>query len=105
MGQDNRERTRIKYSSVVEVKTDDRDTITGQLRDIGMESLYVFSDSDNLLETGKDVDVKIIINGKESKLSIESTGKVTRVDNDGFAIVFSSRLEWWPIFASFPQHT
>jgi len=104
MEKGNRERTRIKYSSVVEIKTNNGAAITSQLRDIGMESLYVYSDSNHPLETGEHVEVRIIIKGEGSKLIIDSAGKVTRIDNDGFAVVFSSRLEWWPVFASFPRY-
>lgn len=100
-----RERTRVKYSSKVDIKREGgKKTITGLLRDIGMESIYVYSDLKSPPESGEEVEIKITIKGKGSKLSIESSGRVSRIDKDGFAIVFSTSLEWWPIFISFPQH-
>ena len=102
---DRRARMRLHHSAAVEITAKDRDVILGNLRDIAIESIYVFSDSSRLktLESGENVDVNISVEKNGSCLTIRSSGYVVRSERNGVAIRFVSPLKWWPVFCFFPS--
>lgn len=103
-----RERVRINYLAAVEITSGDGAIRRGNLRDIGIDSLFVKIDGSSkvpfLPSPESEVDVAITVNQGDSRLTIGSLGTVLRTDNDGVAIVFSEPLKWWPVFSVFPQN-
>ena len=102
---DQRQRLRVNCNARVLVETGDRRVIRGQLRDVGLQSLYLFldSDSESFLIYGEKVKVKVTMLWDSSTLSMELDGNVTRIDYSGFVVQFSSSLRWWPVFIMFPN--
>lgn len=102
---DERQRLRVNCSARVHVETRDRRIIRGRLRDVGMESLYLFFDSDSepFLIYGEKVNVKVTMQRDSSSLTIELDGNVARMDDSGFVVQFSRSLRWWPVFILFPN--
>lgn len=99
-----RERLRLRYLAAVKLKTAHGKVIRGNLRDIGIESIFVRVDKrpENVIQIGENVDVVLSVAQGESRLIIGIPGKVIRSDDDGFALIFVEKLKWWPIFSLFP---
>lgn len=99
-----RQRLRVPCSAEVEVQTGDRRTVMGRMRDVGLHSLYLFTDkkSDAFIIEGEYVKVKMTMQRDSSTLTIESEGRITRMDESGFVVQFSRSLRWWPVFIMFP---
>jgi len=102
---DERQRLRVKCSARVLVETGDRRVVRGRLRDVGLQSLYLFwdSDADAFLIYGEKVKVKVTMQRDSSSLTIELDGHVARMDDSGFVVQFSRSLRWWPVFILFPN--
>ncbi len=102
---DARERLRVKYTADVYLETQDHRTSKGQLRDIGLNSLYLIADTQDVdtLISGEEVNVKVTLQADGSSLTIELDGSIGRMDEAGFVIQFSNPLRWWPIFVMFPD--
>lgn len=105
-GRPERERVRINYLAAVEITAPDGSVRRGNLRDIGLESLFVkiegSSKVPHLPTPDTLVNVTITVNQGESYLTIGTRGRILRTDNDGVAIIFSEPLRWWPVFSVFP---
>ena len=71
--------------------------LTGQIRDISLNSLYVTSEAYFPLNTKCHID--IIIPAKNSKMFIQLIGKVVRHEKDGYGVKFDHDLEFWPMLA------
>jgi hypothetical protein len=99
-----RERLRLRHLAAVELKTAHGKVIRGNLRDIGIESMFVRVEKKlvGLLQLGENVDIALSVTQGESRLTISFPGKVIRSDDDGFALIFTEKLKWWPIFSLFP---
>lgn len=101
-----RKRLRLRYLAAAKITTAKGKILHGNLRDIGIDSLYIKIDKE--LEKAFDVyveesvDVALIVMQGVSRLTIETEGKITRKDIDGVAISFTDPLKWWPIFSFFP---
>ncbi len=101
---DPREHMRLRCDVQVVVETIDHRLITGRLRDIGINSLYLFTnqEDDNFLIEGEKVSVSVHMHRGENRLTIDMGATVVRLDATGFAVKFKDLLRWWPIFAMYP---
>lgn len=103
-----RGKIRINYMAAVEVTSEGGAVYRGNLRDIGIESLFVKNENTGKKLTqlipGTRVRVALTVNQGDSCLTIGSQGKILRTDDDGIAIIFSEPLKWWPVFSVFPQN-
>ncbi|WP_028578863.1 PilZ domain-containing protein [Desulfogranum japonicum] len=102
MHTEKRNRVRVDYSAQAKVSSATKGKLQGMIRDIGLESVYVYVDP--FLDFGEMVDIEVTLFGKSSKLSITAKGTVARIDQDGVAFRFVSPLEWWPVFTVFPLY-
>jgi hypothetical protein len=102
---DARQRLRVYCSADVEVVTGDRRMAKGQMRDVGLNSLYLLTDEANgtFLIEGEPVRARIAMQRDGSNLTIELDGRVSRMDDFGFVVQFSRSLRWWPVFIIFPN--
>lgn len=102
---DARQRSRVYCRADVQVETGDRRVARGQMRDVGLDSLYLLVDEKNetFLIEGEPVKVRIGMQRDGSNLTIELEGQVSRMDDDGFVVQFSRSLRWWPVFIIFPS--
>jgi len=102
---DARQRLRVYCDAEVAVVTGDRRVVKGQMRDVGLNSLYLFIDEANetFLIEGETVMVKIGMQRDGSNLTIELDGRVSRMDDFGLVVQFSNSLRWWPVFIIFPN--
>ena len=96
----NRSRTRVSYSAHALVKSADKGTIGGTVRDIALETIYLYILP--VFAIDEIVNLKIILLGADSQLTIKVAAKVIRKDENGVALRFAKPLEWWPIFTFFP---
>lgn len=103
--EDERQRCRLSCTGEVQVETIDHRIVQGQMRDIGLQSLYLYTDenSDDFLIYGEQVRVKVTMRWDGSDLSVELNGIVGRMDEQGFVVRFDHALKWWPVFALFPE--
>jgi len=102
MKKQQRARIRVNYSAHALVKSSTKGTIKGTVQDISIEAQYL--QIDPIFDVDESVNVEIILLGVDSQLSIKVPARVVRKDQHGVAMRFSHRLEWWPIFSSFPSH-
>lgn len=66
----------------------------GILRDISITGLFM--EMDNGPEAGRKCEIEIVFKGQHSRLLIEDLGgTVSRSDEDGIAVHFDERLEWF----------
>jgi len=103
--EDERKRCRLTCDAEVLVETIDHRIVQGRMRDIGMQSLYLYTDenSDDFLIYGEQVRVKVTMHREGSDLSVELNGIVGRMDDQGFVVRFDHSLKWWPVFTMFPE--
>lgn len=101
-----RGRLRLPYIAAVELTTVEGRVIRGNLRDIGLESMFakVEKRSGCDLHPGDDVDVCLQVTQGRSRLTIGTPGKVIRFDEQGCALIFKEKLKWWPLFSLFPMN-
>lgn len=99
-----RERLRLNYLAAAIITTSKGEVVRGNLRDIGIESLYIKIEKKGrgTIALKDSVDVDIIVTQGVSRLTIATPGKIIRVDDEGVAILFTEPLKWWPIFSLFP---
>jgi hypothetical protein len=98
-----RDRLRLYYSAPIETWGSDRKIISGRLRDIGIESLYLYAEGQETTDLiyGETVSVKIRMESGKSTLTIEFDACVERMDEEGFFLRFTQPLKWWPVFLIF----
>lgn len=67
---------------------------TGTLRDISINGMFI--ELSECPDVGQKCDVAVVFQGKHSRLVIEDVaGCIVRSDEDGVAIHFAERLEWF----------
>ncbi len=100
MGNEKRKRLRLNYTTQVLLTLKDTDeTIDATLTDISMNGMHVNASKELPLDTK--CDIKIILTGKGSTLTLEIPGLIARSGNDGLGIHFQNDMEWWPIFSMY----
>jgi hypothetical protein len=68
--------------------------ISGPIKDISIAGLYL--ETHERPEPGSAFEVEIVLSGKHSQMILGSmTGKVVRIDDNGLAITFDQRFEWF----------
>lgn len=68
----------------------------GTLRDMSISSLFM--ETDNYPDIGDTCNIDIVFEGESSRLKIENVkGSIVRSDEDGVAIRFDDRLEWFAL--------
>lgn len=99
-----RQHLRLNYLAAVTLSLNDGTVIKGNLRDIGIQSLFAKIENCNIKELNfkEFSEVAISVTQGDSKMTITILGKPLRQDDDGVAISFSEPLKWWPIFSLFP---
>jgi PilZ domain len=102
MKEHDRTRTRVNYSAHALIKSAERGTIGGTVRDIAIDTLYLYILPAFAID--ERVNLEIILLGDDSQLTIKVPAIVIRKDPDGIALRFTKPLEWWPIFTFFPLH-
>jgi len=102
-----RRRLRVYCDAQVEVETGAGEVVKGRMRDVCLNSLYLFTDEgrDAFCLAGEVVRTKITIHRDDSALSVEQEGRVARMDDAGFVVQFIQPLRWWPVFVIFPDVT
>lgn len=101
---DSRGRLRLHREALVEIRSGDDRVLEGQLRDISLDSMYMYIDgivSDFIL-LEEPVEVNIFLEREGCKLTISVEGRIVRTDRKGVAVKFDYHLKWWPIFTLLP---
>ena len=97
-----RGRSRVNYAASVVIRPNGYDfEICGQSTDISMNGLHAVSKCD--VPNGTNCEVLMFLQGKNSLLTMEIGGEVTRCADDGIAVRFDDDLEWWAIFTIYSQ--
>lgn len=101
---DSRKRLRLHREALVEIRSADDRVLEGQLRDISLDSMYMYIDgivSDFIL-LDEPVEVDIFLEREGCKLTVSVQGRIVRTDLKGVAVKFDYHLKWWPIFTLLP---
>jgi len=80
-----REFTRCQTALDVEIAACDR-TLLGSTRDVSLNGLYIFGERS--FAAGTRCRVTLFVGGRESGVRVEASGRVTRVDSTGMAVLF-----------------
>ncbi len=77
----------------------------GTLKDMSLTGLYMELNMElkKPVQISGTCEVEIVLNGDNSRLKIECRGSIVRCDENGMAVHFDSRMEWFPIVASYFQ--
>jgi len=68
--------------------------ISGPIKDISIQGLFLETSERPELE--RSFDVEIVLNGRYSQMVLGSIrGKVARIDDSGLAVTFDERFEWF----------
>ncbi len=88
---------RMPFATEVICHADELDKkYCGTLRDLSITSLFM--EVDDSPHIGCRCHVNIILKGKHSRLEIKNiAGSIVRKDEDGVAVYFDERLEWFAL--------
>lgn len=94
---DRRESFRLPFISKVTCHVNGVDkTYSGILRDMSITSLFM--ETEDCPDFGSSCNIEIIFKGEHSRLKIEDVkGSIVRCDDDGVAVRFEKRLEWFAL--------
>ncbi|RLC07955.1 MAG: hypothetical protein DRI24_24090 [Deltaproteobacteria bacterium] len=88
---------RMPFATEVICYVDELDKkYSGTLRDLSITSLFM--EADDCPHIGCKCDIGIILEGEHSRLEIKNvSGSIVRSDDNGVAICFDERLEWFAL--------
>jgi len=94
---EHRDSFRLPFTSKVNCHVDTIDKkYRGTLRDMSMTGFFM--EIDDCPHVDYKCDIEIILEGKHSQLSIKNlSGRIIRNDDDGVAVRFDERLEWFAL--------
>lgn len=97
LSNDRRESMRLPFASKVICTIEGvEEPCYGNLRDMSITSLYM--ETRSFPKAGRKCVIDIVLTGKHSRLRLEQiAGHVIRIDDDGAAISFDERLEWFAL--------
>jgi len=93
-------RLKVNSSVVCYLRVVD-DEYSGILRDMSVTGLFLELKAP--AQPSGTCEVEIVLNGDNSRLKIECQGSIVRYDEEGVAVHFDSRMEWFPIVATYFQ--
>lgn len=104
MDKDKRKRLRINFSAQTKlIDKENGNTYSVSMTDISMNGLSGTSDGIPF-KSGQSCDVEIIIPGRASRLILEISGRIARIENETVAVEFDNDLEWWAIFSIYKPY-
>lgn len=102
--EERRQATRTRFVTHVNIRPHfSEQVVAGELVDISLEGMFVKAET--LLEVDIECAVEVVIQGKNSRLVLDDIEAVViRQDNVGFALRFTSSMEWWLLFSVYTQY-
>lgn len=96
--QERRQCTRTFFSTRAQVLLDNGHTIVeGELQDISIIGMFI--ETKACIAVGSSCSIQIIISAQHSRLILEDIqGVITRQEDKGLGIQFTSNMEWFVIF-------
>jgi len=88
MIEERRRRTRVVFTTEVELRAGDVVVKSTRSKNISMTGIFVFAE--HKLEPGTECDVTLRLLGATSDLRLSANGRVVRVTDDGLALEFTS---------------
>lgn len=89
MKDNKRKRTRVDFNAKIVLKTDSLEiTENADSRDISMKGIFI--NTDKKIPPGKRCDIRILLSGTTSNLSLGIQGTVIRQNTNGLGIAFDS---------------
>ncbi len=98
-----RSRVRIDYKAAITICPKGYSSIQGQSANVSMDGIFIHAE--NEVPSGVVCGVKIVLQGPNSRLSIDIEGVVARTEEGAIAVQFRDNLEWWAIFTIFTQYS
>lgn len=93
-------RLKLNSSVVCYLRLSDHE-YKGTLRDMSVTGLYLeLKDS---LQISGECEAEIVLEAESGRLKIECRGTIVRCEEDGVAVHFDTRMEWFPIVAHYFQ--
>lgn len=98
---------RLRRRARVEIRAAEDRVLEGELRDISLESLYMYIEglSGDFILLDEPVELTIFLQKEGCKLTISVEGTIVRTDQAGVAVKFDYHLKWWPVFTLLPGTT
>ncbi len=88
MEDERRRRTRVVFTTEVELASGDLTVKSTRSRDVSMTGIFIYTDQH--LEPGAACQITIRLLGASSDLRLTAEGRVVRVTDDGLAVEFTS---------------
>jgi hypothetical protein len=88
MDEERRRRTRVVFTTEVELTCGDRTVKSSQSRNVSMTGIFICTDQ--RLEPGSRCQITVRLQGASSDLRLTAEGRVARVADDGLAVEFTS---------------
>ena len=85
-----REKTRVDFKTqvILNAGTSSEIVAEGDLKDISLKGIFVCTEK--MIPIGSMCDIKILLSGTSSELSLKMKGQITRQDPSGLGIAFNS---------------
>lgn len=88
MDDERRRRTRVVFTTEVELTSGDQTVRSSRSRDVSMTGIFIYTDQ--RLEPGSVCEITVRLQGASSDLRLTAQGRVARVTEDGLAVEFTS---------------
>ncbi len=98
-----RSRVRIDYKAAITICPNGYSSIQGQSANVSMDGVFIRAE--NEVPSGVVCGVNMVLQGPNSKLSIDIDGVVARTEEGALAVQFRNNLEWWAIFTIYAQYS
>ncbi len=100
---DKRKRLRIAFEAQVKLWFETIDvTLNARMKNISINGIFV--ETDNFIPVNTPCRIEVIITAPHSRLTIETSGFVSRHDPTGLGVKFENNMEWFAFFPIFEHY-
>ena len=100
---DKRKRLRIAFEAQVKLWFEAIDvTLNARMKNISINGIFV--ETDNIIPVNTPCRIEVIITAPHSRLTIETSGFVSRHDPSGLGVKFENNMEWFAFFPIFEHY-
>jgi len=100
---DKRKRLRIDFEAQVKLWFEAIDvTLNAKMKNISINGIFV--ETDKIIPLNTPCQINVIITALHSRLTIETSGFVSRLDPSGLAVKFENNMEWFAFFPIFEHY-
>jgi len=98
-----RQRLRIPFETTATLRFVELDRVLiAKMKNISMNGIFVETDKSIPIDTP--CRIEVIITAKNSRITMETDGFVSRHDPDGLGVQFKDNIEWFAFFSIFEHY-